>query len=889
MTFTTLQFGATEKSLDDWGITAVKRKVSNQAKDNLSFEIPVVDITGAPPFPYDSLIIVRIQRVFANGSSGLQPGTCLPITGNKAWKGGQTFFVGWTKSPVAAGAGPNARLQYQALGVWERWIERTKLFQLFMSYDGSELIAHYTDNFVLGLSLNSLIGAQDTIAGTSATNLMSITQVLKQIADWAIYAGSLALGYAPFQFDDIAGTEDTGAWLLDTTPSEHCLLPDFIPNYGTSGSWDQGVVGQSSPNPANIASNLPASVQAAAGPNINLSLRAPLESINGALCAESLRRVAAWAGPIGDIVIWLDPTTASPGGTIANQSAGGDVAVPAAAAPLPTLNIASRDQLPAIDLPYPPLIPTGKPLAGPKGPMLAAVSDIRRCDELLPSCVALIFKLTGSFTVDGAAQPYQVLMYDITARIYGSGETYSTVPGTNGDEVGTVVEGIGVWGNLYTLATFATDSPAYVGGSQNSAMMQALQNAMLLPDAMQATIDYQGPSGSGETCTFTTIPVDTSSPAGGGSALAFWKYLFPKLADLTSPDFQAGSTVTAVDDNGDAIDLSTFQYLLTGNTVAPWMLSGNAVGGNGCQSVRAHITASLVGGENVVGIVSGTPTTLPTGQIEQQNIHATPTLVTLPGGTYVRSSITEGEIVPYGLSGFIFNLCAIPHFEGTYTIQEDEITDQCPMGNNLNLTGSQAQWADMAACVQSIDYDLDAGRTTLTFGPGRHLGLKDLADRLKANRHPRWSFLTGTNIGNNPAKNGGTQLGSDVAGKSPHDGPASRNLQIFPANPNDAAANSAAYQTAGSGVGTPGVTIDNRASGQPNYGNISGLSAPTAPTLLLAAGSAGSLSACIRLSISDLVGANKQAYFQPVLICVDVDGTPTPKVMYVLATNPETS
>src|SRR5580658_495240 len=178
-----------------------------------------------------------------------------------------------------------------------------------------------------------------------------------------------------------------------------------------------------------------------------------------------------------------------------------------------------------------------------------------------------------------------------------------------------------------------------------------------------------------------------------------------------------------------------FQYLLTRGQVAPWMLNGNTTGGAPAQSVRAHITATFIGTENNDGVA--------TRHIQHQPKHATVTLLTIPGGTYVNQQLTPGEIVPYGLAGYIYNIASIPQYEGTFHIQETEITDPCPMGNNLNLTGSLAEWSTMQACIQQITYDLAAGRTTLAFGPAAHLGAKDFVERLRANRGPRWYNLNG--------------------------------------------------------------------------------------------------------------------------------------------------
>jgi hypothetical protein len=142
-------------------------------------------------------------------------------------------------------------------------------------------------------------------------------------------------------------------------------------------------------------------------------------------------------------------------------------------------------------------------------------------------------------------------------------------------------------------------------------------------------------------------------------------------------------------------------------------------------------------------------------------------------------------------------------------------------------------------------------------------------------------------VQNDPNSQAGTQLGNSVAQRGPTLGAENAAFQVFPPpSLTDIGANAAAYLNSG-GTGAPGVTVDSRTSGQPNYGNIAGLSAPNAGTILLAAGSGGTLSKCIRISVADLVGTNKQAWFQPMSLCVNVSGTPTTKTIYVLCTAPE--
>jgi hypothetical protein len=839
MTFTTLTYAGVEKPLADWGIGQASREVTNQASDHFACDV-MLAADAADPFPYGAQITLRLGRV-----STVQPATTaagLPLSGLTSFSGGTTWFIGWRVENFRVGSPQLEKLAYKFAGPWEFFFERLVFQKLWWTWNGTQNVADWRSQIVLGLSANALVGANDTVPGTSATNLMSMAQQVREIVAYVMTQTALAYGSPQIQLDGITAGGDgvyrpnwdtSGNYKLYTSLSGTSLvIPDFIAGVYATGA-------PSNPTSVNtlLSSNAPGTIALA-----STVLRAPLDSVNDITCAEAMRKMLRWAGAMGDPVTWFDYTTTPP-----------------------TLHISTRDQLPSISLPYPP-IPSAPyaatPLAGPTGPFFATASKIKRRDDLIPTAVELKFRLTGTWN----GEQYTQVIRDVAGAISG-----------------TVFEGIGLTGALCTLATFATSSPAYVGGSANSATMQALQAAGQGFAAHSVTIDMEGNSSSVVYGTIATIGVNTADPAsGGGASLPFWKAVFPELNDLTSPAFVTNGTVTVVDDSGNPVDTSTFQYLLTDGQIAPWMLAGNSAGGTPVQCKQCTITAAFQSTENNNSFpVSGGPTAVPLAHVANHQKHARVTLLTIPGGTYSRQNITPGEIVPFGLAGYIYNIATIPQYEGTFSIQEQEVTDQCPMGNNLNLTGSLSEWSTMNAAVQSVFYDLTAGRTMLTFGPAAHLGAKDFVERLRVNRGPRWYNLNGNNVTNDNTQQRGTQLGNNVAQRGPSPGPRAADLQTFPISLADLAAHGSSYT-----AGVPGATIDTRASGQPNYGNISGLSAPNAPAIMLAGGSGGSLSsALVRITGADLNGKGP-AWFQEVGICVNISGVPTPKNIMVLCTAP---
>jgi len=98
------------------------------------------------------------------------------------------------------------------------------------------------------------------------------------------------------------------------------------------------------------------------------------------------------------------------------------------------------------------------------------------------------------------------------------------------------------------------------------------------------------------------------------------------------------------------------------------------------------------------------------------------------------SSSTAGEPVPVGLAAKLFAALSIVHFEGSLVATDTDCRSDVWPGLVLNLTGGASAWATMRASVQRVDDDVDAGRTSLTFGPPNHLDATDYVTLLRASR-----------------------------------------------------------------------------------------------------------------------------------------------------------
>lgn len=479
---------------------------------------------------------------------------------------------------------------------------------------------------------------------------------------------------------------------------------------------------------------------------------------------------------------------------------------------------------------------------------------IKRRDDLIPGCVALKFRITTSNNGQSVVQ----VVNDIATTISGS-----------------PVEGIGITGRLQTPADFVAQNATLIASGTQTTMQAAAREFA----ASMATIDMEGAQAM--SATIGCVAVDVGDPSTDAGALTFWTTLFPELAGVTNLALYdaSGAPATVVDDTNTTVDLTTYTYRLTKGQIAPWMVATTGSPGVAKKcTVKAKFSYTQNSSDGSNSVSNST--------VKYHEKTATITLTNLAGGTY--GIINAGEVVPYGLAGFIYNIESIPQYEGTFTIQESEITDQCPLGNNLNLTGGLAEWAAMNACVQSISYDLTSGRTVLSFGPAGHLGAKDFVERLRVNRGPRWYYSIGGNMLNS-STNGG-QLGNFTPDQGPSPNNAVPSIATLTTSMSDWLTNNASYTQ-----GPPGVTHD--ATGALSYG---GLGAPNAPLTHLALGTGGTITSfahlnangvlvlqipgspakTIQISLADIPsGFNWSSAgpikFREVTDCVTIDGTPT--------------
>jgi len=804
MTYTTLKYNGTEKSLADWGISSWSRNVQNQADDSFTFTIPT-PMDGADIFSYGAQIIIAINRVNTAHLNPLNP--TLPISGSTSFTGGTQWFVGYCVDNDRTGDPGAEFFNYKFVGPYQFFFDRLIFQKLQLTWNGAKQVADYQSDVILGLSLTTLTGTGDTVTGTTATNLFSIAQQIKEIcmyaqADSAYQQSTNGLGWSgtnQFACDQLATAIDSVNWDLLDTPSANVLISDYA--YGAvAGKTCANTTGQ--------------------------ILRAPLDAVNAITCAEAMRRQLQWLGGIGSPVVWTDHSTTPP-----------------------TIRVGTRDQLPAVSL----------ALAG-----ITVKTKIKKRTDLIPAAVHFKYKVSGTYL----GQPYSVVINDVATYISG-----------------VLVEGIGQLGAL-TYVTGGTLGDA-IGGSDQAALMAAGKTAT----AITTPLDFQGDQVNASSCKITCGALTLGNPSGGGTAETFWKNLFPEIAGYSGIAFCKDSSSadilpTITDPTGattyytaGAWTGTTYGNRVTDGQVAPWMLADTSTPANpvGGKTIKAIIHAKLSYSE------ATTPNV-----VSYKEVNKEVTLSTLTSGTYYSNpSVAYGEPLPYGLAGYILALENIPQFEGAITVQETEISDVCPVGNVLNITGGLAAWATMNACIQSVRY-ADNGQTEITFGPAKHLGPAQFVARFRNNVGPRWFNLIGGDP-MNQSNPGTSVMGANIPASCTGAGAQNETFKGFLTN---LAANIASPATQPAGVhidtgaaaspftGTPPSTATAFSQGQ-------AVVVAQGPTT----GVAGEANAWIRLSLGDLkntsgVLQNKQIYLREFKTCFDFGSGPVDCYALVLSSYP---
>lgn len=146
------------------------------------------------------------------------------------------------------------------------------------------------------------------------------------------------------------------------------------------------------------------------------------------------------------------------------------------------------------------------------------------------------------------------------------------------------------------------------------------------------------------------------------------------------------------------------------------------------------------------------------------------TATNAPAGSKLYKGVShavDGDDVPTGIARKVFeSIHAGGAWEGAVTVTAVDIPVYPILGHKINLTGGVTAWASMGAPIHAVDWDLDSGTATISFGPPRHLAPQDFIElqRILRSRATVWFSTderTSDKIG---AASGSSSAKGDIVG-----------------------------------------------------------------------------------------------------------------------------
>lgn len=224
----------------------------------------------------------------------------------------------------------------------------------------------------------------------------------------------------------------------------------------------------------------------------------------------------------------------------------------------------------------------------------------------------------------------------------------------------------------------------------------------LEPGALVATFDLRASETNRMTQEHEVVvaAVDASSKS-------WWQSVEPWISVLDAGDFTLTDTAQTSDNR------------LVSGQAPPWL-----------PSSAEEAFASAVFSGNVNG-----------QYVEAEPIYFRYTGTTLSSGTYKQPTtedMADEEPGPTsGVAAQLYAAWSVLHWQGQAVFTTDEVAFNIKPGNVLNVSGGLTAWATMNAQVHGVDYDIDAGTKTVSFGPNERLGPQDFLAMLKLMRDQR--------------------------------------------------------------------------------------------------------------------------------------------------------
>lgn len=226
---------------------------------------------------------------------------------------------------------------------------------------------------------------------------------------------------------------------------------------------------------------------------------------------------------------------------------------------------------------------------------------------------------------------------------------------------------------------------------------------------LKATLPLSGPQIQRQTQYLETAAISESSDA-------WWSRHVPSLGEASEVSIADGAIAPAEAEGG------SFSRVIIDGQVPGWLDDPESpVSGSMRVSAKATYKVTKEDGSEV--------------SFKDDPVSVVLGCTSLGTDTYSRvTSYTEGEPVPTGVAAALLAALGVLQYDGKIKIKQRECSFIARPGDVLNLTNGLTAWATARMQVQKVDENIDAGETTITFGPPKHLSPQDIVEMLRTLR-----------------------------------------------------------------------------------------------------------------------------------------------------------
>ncbi|HEX7860834.1 MAG TPA: hypothetical protein VF773_10935 [Verrucomicrobiae bacterium] len=224
--------------------------------------------------------------------------------------------------------------------------------------------------------------------------------------------------------------------------------------------------------------------------------------------------------------------------------------------------------------------------------------------------------------------------------------------------------------------------------------------------SLASTIDMEGTQINYSTTEIVCAPIQHTTAA-------WWKGQYTPFSEAAVANLQIANATRE----------SNLPRELVSGSIPGWLLqSRNAKAER--DTVKASATYDQVEGEVVSEKRVGRP------------VHTEIIATDLNSGTYLSElSVSFGQAPPIGVANYLYTEMSKLHFDGSVDLQEEECSGAVGIGNVLCIAGDKAEYVTMDAVVQTVTETIGDGRTTIQFGPPRHLQLSEIMEFLASTKN----------------------------------------------------------------------------------------------------------------------------------------------------------